>query len=115
RAAYVDLAPLADHAQVGPAIARALGVEETADRPLVEALAEGLGTGTSLLVLDNFEHVLPAAGVVQELLAAAPGLRVLVTSQAPLHLREEREVPVGPLPPETAVRLFVERAQAVKP
>jgi len=115
RAAFVDLAPVAAHADVGPAIARATGVEEAADRALAEALAERLGAGPSLLVLDNFEQVLPAAAFVHELLTAAPALSVLVTSQAPLHLREERELPIGPLAPDAAVRLFVERAQAVKP
>src|SRR5581483_455143 len=79
RAVFVDLAPVAAHAEVGPAIARTLGVEETADRPLVEALAGGLDAGRTLLVLDNFEQLLPAAPFVHELLLAAPGSTVLVT------------------------------------
>ncbi len=66
-------------------------------------------------MLDNFEHVAPAAALVSELLGAVAGLKVLVTSQAPLHLREEREFPVPALEPGSAVELFVERAQAVKP
>src|SRR5579862_622213 len=115
RTAFVDLAPVTAPTEVGPAIARAVGVEESAERPLVESLAEGLGGGPALLVLDNFEQVLPAAAFVHELLGAAPQLTALVTSQAPLHLREEQELPIGPLEPELAVLLFVERAQAVKP
>jgi non-specific serine/threonine protein kinase len=115
QAAFVDLAPVAEAPLVGPAIARALGVEESPDRPLVETVAESLAGGASLLVLDNFEQVLPAAPLVHELLVAAPGLSALVTSQALLHLREERELPIGPLEPEAAVHLFVERAQSVKP
>src|SRR5579862_1632693 len=115
RTAFVDLAPVTAPTEVGPAIARAVGVEESAERPLVESLAEGLGGGPALLVLDNFEQVLPAAAFVHELLGVGPQLTALVTSQAPLHLREEQELPIGPLEPELAVLLFVERAQAVKP
>jgi predicted ATPase/predicted Ser/Thr protein kinase len=126
RAFFVDLAPLSDPDIVGSAIASVLGVEETADLPLVEAIARRLGDDPALLVLDNFEQVLPAAALVRELLAAAAGLTVLVTSQAPLRLREEREFPVPPLAlPEAdedgvvgsspAVDFFLDRARAVKP
>lgn len=79
-----------------------------------------------LLILDNLEHLLPAAGDAASLVAANPDLTVLVTSRAPLRLRGEREYPVGPLavpdlthiptPDEIAVsgavRLFVERARS---
>jgi predicted ATPase len=82
-----------------------------------------------LLVLDNVEHLLEAAPQVGEFLGTAPGLKVLATSRVPLRLRAEREYPVPPLslprrkPPPTAdqlsqyeaVRLFIQRAQAVKP
>jgi len=82
-----------------------------------------------LLILDNLEHLLPAAGDAASLVAANPDLTVLVTSRAPLRLRGEREYPVGPLavpdlthiptPDEIAVsgavRLFVERARAAAP
>ena len=80
-----------------------------------------------LLVLDNFEQILPAAPFVGELLAAAPRLWILATSRAPLRLAAEREYPVPPfdapdagLPFEAlvktdAVRLFAARAQAVDP
>jgi hypothetical protein len=80
-------------------------------------------------MLDNFEHVLPAAPVVAQLLAGAPGLRVLVTSRAPLHVSGEHEFPVPPLrlvdranavdladlAQSEAVALFAERAAAVRP
>ena len=114
-AAFVDLAPTADPALVGSAIARALGVEESAEVPLAEAIAASLGGEPALVVLDNFEQVLPAAAFVRDLLAAVEGMTVLVTSQAPLNLREERTFAVPPLEPASAVELFVERAQAVKP
>src|SRR5687768_17295141 len=126
RAFFVDLAPISDAGIVGSAIASVLGVEETADLPLIEGIARRLGDDPALLVLDNFEQVLPAAGLVHELLAAAPGLTIVVTSQASLRLREEREFPVPPLAlPEVdedgivggspAVEFFLDRARAVKP
>ena len=82
-----------------------------------------------LVVLDNFEHVLPAAADVGDLLAECPGLVVLATSREPLHLRWERTLPLGPLAvPDPkhlpaldrlaavpAVTLFLERARAADP
>ena len=123
QAFFVDLAPISEPGIVGSTVAQVLGVEESAAEP-VEAIARRLGDSPTLLVLDNFEQVLPAATLVHELLAAVPGLTVLVTSQASLHLREEHEFPVPPLDlPEgdapladaPAVQLFLQRAQAVKP
>jgi serine phosphatase RsbU (regulator of sigma subunit)/predicted ATPase len=92
-------------------------------------LANALGDRLQLIILDNFEQVLAAALVVADMLAAAPGLKVLATSRAPLRLSGEREFPVSPLDlPDPqhlapiaelahcpAVALFVERAQAVQP
>jgi predicted ATPase len=124
RVYFVDLSPVAEPGVVGSAIAQVLEVEEKGDVPLADVIGRKLGSDPALLWLDNFEQVLPAASLVHELIAAAPGLKVLVTSQASLHLREEREFPVPPLelPDESAsladapaVQLFVERAQAVKP
>jgi len=115
RAFFVDLAPVAEASVVGSAIGQVLGIEEGSDVPVAEAIARGLGEGSALLVLDNFEQVMPAAELVHDLLAAAPELRVLVTSQAPLHLRDEHEYPLSPLDEERAINLFVSRAQAVKP
>ena len=73
RAFFVDLAPVRDAEIVGSAIASVLGVEETADVPLVEAIARRLGDDPGLLVLDNFEQVLTASTLVHELLGAATG------------------------------------------
>ena len=83
--------------------------------PTPESLARQLADERTLLVLDNFEHVLPAAPQIAELVAAAPGLKVLVTSRAPLRVRAEREHPVPPLEPSAAAELFVERARAARP
>jgi predicted ATPase len=126
---FVDLAPIRDPGLVASTISQTLGVRETEDRPLQESLQDYLRQKQFLLLLDNFEHVMEAAPLVAELLAAAPRLKVLVTSRAPLHLHGEQEFPVPPLavpdlrslPPVPAlwqygaVRLFVERARAVKP
>jgi predicted ATPase len=126
RAWFVDLAPVREAERVGSAITGAVGVEESAGRSVVEAVAAKIGAEPALLVLDNFEQVLPAASLVGDLLAAVAPLKVLVTTQAPLHLREEREYPVPPLSvpaaddraaleASSAVALFVDRARAVRP
>jgi non-specific serine/threonine protein kinase len=128
---FVPLASLADSALVPSAVAQALQVPEQGGRPVVEVLRDHLAGKQFLLILDNCEHLLAAvADLVAELLAASSRLTVLATSRAPLRLRAEREWEVPPLalprrppPPPTAeqlspfaaVRLFVERAQAVRP
>ena len=126
---FVPLAALTDPTQIPAAIATAVGVREEGGQPLLERLAGFLGNKQLLLVIDNWEHLLAGASALGELLRVAPGLTVLATSRAPLHLQAEREYPVLPLalprrkPPPTleqlsqyeAVRLFIARAQAVKP
>ncbi|HSH82034.1 MAG TPA: tetratricopeptide repeat protein, partial [Herpetosiphonaceae bacterium] len=131
---FVNLTPIADPTLVVTAIATTLGVRETGGQSLLESVRAYLHDKQLLLLLDNFEQVLPAAGLVAGLLAASKGLKVLVTSRAPLHLQDERQLPVQPLTlPASeqlratggnlaatvsqyeAVRLFSERAQAVKP
>ena len=96
-AAFVDLAPLREPEAVGAAVARALGVREDGERPLVATLAAALGHRELLLVLDNFEHLLPASSLVVEVLGACPAVTLLVTSRAPLRVRWEHELPVPPL------------------
>jgi predicted ATPase/DNA-binding SARP family transcriptional activator len=73
------------------------------------------GGAERLLVLDNFEQLVDAAPAVSDLLARAPGVRVLVTSQAALRISGEREIPLAPLPGEPAVELFVARARDADP
>jgi predicted ATPase/DNA-binding CsgD family transcriptional regulator len=125
---FVGLAPITDPALVVPSIAHVLGVREAGGEPLVERLKAFLCEKHLLLVLDNFEHVVEAAPLVTELLAASPGLKVLVTSRVRLRVSAEHEHVVPPLgftQPESqmaivdvcapeAVRLFVARAQAVR-
>ena len=126
---FVGLAPIADPGLVAPTIARALSIREAGDEPLEARLKAFLRDKRRLLVLDNFEQVVAAAPLVAALLAACPGPKILVTSRVRLRVSGEREYPVPPLgvtdqaehaPVEEvaasgAVRLFIERAQAVKP
>ncbi len=126
---FVELAALTDAAVVASTIAQTLGVAEVAGRSLLEGVTDYLRAKRLLLVLDNFEQVLPAANLVEALLQAAPGVKILVTSRVPLHLYGEKEYPVPPLTvPDPqhlptlqhlteyeAVRLFIERAQDVQP
>jgi predicted ATPase/class 3 adenylate cyclase len=102
---WVALGPLTDPALVRTEIAQAIGAPDD---------LRGFLRGRALvLLLDNFEHLLDAAPMVAELLATAPGLRVLATSRAPLRISGEVEYPLDPLDPPDAVALFVERARAV--
>jgi predicted ATPase len=78
-------------------------------------LAEHVDQKKMLLLLDNFEQLLPAATNLAALLARCPNLKVLVTSRAVLHLSGEHELQVPPLPTDDAVTLFMQRARAVRP
>jgi transcriptional regulator with XRE-family HTH domain len=93
---FVDLGPVRDPDLVLPAVAQALGVREAGSQPLAEILVAALADRHVLLVLDNFEQVLPAAPQVTQLLAACPQVRALVTSRAVLHVRGEHELVVPP-------------------
>ena len=95
--ALVDLSPLRDPAQVLPALAQALGVEEAREEALFESVQRVLCDEAWLLVLDNFEHLLPAATQVTALLGACPTLRSLTTSRTALEVRGEWTYPVPPL------------------
>ena len=126
---FADLSSVTDPALVPSVLAKAVGVPETAGRPVLTALCDHLRDRELLLVADNFEQVAEAGAVLERLLAAAPGLRVLVTSRVALAVVGEQELVVPPLAlpdlgrsPDLdavgrteAVRLFVERAQAVRP
>ncbi len=126
---FVPFAPISDPDLVIPTIAQVLGIKETGERPLPDLLKAYLRDKLLLLLLDNFEQILPAVTELSNLLAACPQLKVLVTSRAVLHIRGEHEFPVPPLalPDLThlpgsealsqyaAVALFLERAQAARP
>ena len=110
-----DLAPLADPALVGDAMAHALGISR-GDTDRLAAVREHLKERTALLVLDNCEHLLRASSdVARDLLAACHGLRILSTSRAPLGVLGEAVWRLDPLPEEAAIRLFTQRAAAAAP
>ena len=124
---FVDLAPITEPGQVSRVIAQRLGVRLRSAQPALDLLARALREQHLLLVLDGFEHVVDAAADVAVLIAAAPQLKVLVTSREPLRLSWEHQLAVPPLrvpdlrrPLEPAavamapaVMLFLARAQAV--
>ena len=126
---FVPLGPIEDAELVAPAIVSALGLHENPNEPPSARLIEYLRDRHLLLILDNFEQVLPAAGLVGDLLKGSPKVSVVVTSRATLHLYGEREYAVPPLglpgsgadlDPATisqyeAVALFIQRAGAVRP
>src|SRR6266568_2341760 len=126
---FISLAPISDPDLVIPTIAQALDLKERGARPLLDLLKVFLRDQRLLLVLDNFEQILPAAPQLTDLLTSCPHLSILVTSRATLRVQGEHEFPVPPLslPDLThlpdlatlsqyeAVALFIARAQAVKP
>jgi predicted ATPase/class 3 adenylate cyclase len=126
---FVSLAPISDPMLVLPTIAQVLGIRDGAGQALTVRVVETLQRRPVLLVLDNFEQVVGAAGQVADLLASCPLLKVLVTSREVLHVRAEHEFAVPPLAlPDPArlprlaalarfssVALFMQRVQAVKP
>jgi predicted ATPase/DNA-binding CsgD family transcriptional regulator len=112
---FVALGALRDAHDVTPAVARTVGLREAGSRGLFDQLVAFLARRRSLLVLDNFEHVMGAAPVVAELLARCPPLQVITTSRSSLRLAGERELSVPPLDVGDAVKLLVQRAQSVDP
>jgi non-specific serine/threonine protein kinase len=125
---YVNLCSVPDASMVAKGIAFALGVMENVQVPLPDMLKRVLADKELLLLLDNFEHVLEAAPLVSELLAAAPRVKALVTSREALRLSGEQEYAVPPLSlpsmesislhsitESEAVTLFVQRAQMILP
>jgi predicted ATPase/DNA-binding CsgD family transcriptional regulator len=121
---FVSLAAVRDPALVATTIAATLGLIEGGDEPLPRQVARVIGWRHGLLVLDNFEHLLAAAPVVNDLLDDCPNLTVLATSRARLRVMGEREFPVAPLAlpvagsdpaASAAVQLFAARATDMQP
>jgi predicted ATPase len=122
----VALAPITDPELVAPAIVDALHLE-IGRAPTRERLIQHFRDRKALLVMDNFEQVLAAATLVADLIRACPDLKVIASSRGPLRISGEQEMPVPPLtlpdpgaPAERvsqyeAVKLFIDRAVAVKP
>jgi predicted ATPase len=125
---FVGLEALNDPQLVVPTIARELGLKESGTLSPLEQVQAFVGEQPFLLVLDNFEQLAAAAQELEELLAACPSLKILVTSRAVLHLSAEQVVPVAPLAlpslstsdnediaESAAVTLFVQRARTILP
>jgi predicted ATPase len=125
---FVPLACVRDPLLVLPHIASALEIDEPSGLSSREQLKASLGHKSLLLLLDNFEHLLPAAPLLIELLQACPSLKILVTSRTVLRVQGEHIFEVLPFPltkhtqtdtfeqlmHNPAVQLFVQRAQALK-
>jgi predicted ATPase/DNA-binding NarL/FixJ family response regulator len=126
-AVFVSLAQITDPDRVTPTITHTLGVRDLTGTPLRDLLHDVLRHKHLLLILDNFEHLVEAAPLLVEILTVSPNLTILVTSRMRLRITSEHEHPVAPLAvvegdkasaceeiaASAAVRLFVERAQAV--
>jgi predicted ATPase/class 3 adenylate cyclase len=113
---FVDLAAVRDPGLLESAIATVLGVRESPERAVGDALRVHLRDRVVLLLLDNLEQLLPnGADTVAGLLRAAPAVRVLVTSRELLRIGGERGHPVPPLEVEAGFALFVDRARAHRP
>jgi predicted ATPase len=127
---FVDLSSHHDQESVLASISNTIGIRETSNRQLIDELKSKLQGKKMLLLLDNFEQVINAAPKIGELLLACPHLKLLVTSREALHLRGENIFPVPPLrlplidfnlqsveqlSQFESVRLFIDRALAVKP
>ncbi len=127
-AAFVPLASVTDSSLAASVIASALGLQDSGKQPVEVTLLEFLVDKEMLLVLDNFEQILGASGLVSDISSRCEDVKILVTSRSSLHLRNERIYPLSPLEvPESwvdtreelmkapAAALYVERAQAVNP
>jgi predicted ATPase/DNA-binding CsgD family transcriptional regulator len=126
---FVSLAPIGDSELIMPTIAQELGCRGPVEVPLGEQVKRYLQDKAILLILDNFEHLMAAAPLVEEILLACPSVTILVTSRAVLHVQGEQEYPVPPLAlPHlnqvaegddlsryAAINLFLHRARAVSP
>jgi predicted ATPase len=112
-AAFVSLAALKDARLVPNAIATAIGLRDSSGS-IVEALRADLADRSLLLVVDNFEHLMAAAELLPALLSDAPRLKVLLTSREALRVQVEYEYPVPPLDSADSVRMFAQRAAAVR-
>jgi predicted ATPase/DNA-binding CsgD family transcriptional regulator len=131
---FVFLAPVSDPDLVPHTIARALGLREEGQQPLLDRLTHFLHNRNQLLLLDNFEQVVEAAPLLVDLLAVCPQLKLLVTSREVLRVRGEQEFAVPllglpdvsrldhasrglaeVLPRYASVALFLERVRAIKP
>jgi predicted ATPase/DNA-binding winged helix-turn-helix (wHTH) protein len=113
---FIGLASITHPDLVATALADALEIKQAVNRTIPQLIGDQLqNSGSFLLVLDNFEQVLPAASVVAETLEACASLKILVTSRSCLRVYGEQEFPVTTLGQNSAIELFAQRAAAVWP
>lgn len=125
---FVNLAPLQRADELLPAVESALGVKSSPTISCEENLRKSLQNKELLLILDNFEQILPAGPLLLPLLGHLPGLKMLITSREALRIPGEHEVLLAPLPVPAeddlmmeqtgeypAVQLFLDRARAIDP
>lgn len=113
---YAELAGVSHDSDVAQTVAGVFGLREEFGRPLIDTLTEQLRDLDAVLVVDNCEQVLDAAArMIESLLHACPRLRVLATSREPLGVAGEIAWRVPSLDSQTAIALFVERAQEARP
>ncbi len=126
---FVALAAVNDPTRVMPTIAQELGVQDASTSPILEQVQDFLRAKHFLLILDNFEQVVSAAAIIEQLLLSCPLLSILVTSREMLHVQGEHEFPMTPLfvPDLTqqiesedlvhvaSVALFLQRVHSVAP
>lgn len=113
---FVSLASITRPDLVATALADALEIQRVTGRTIPQLIGDQLrNAGPFLLLLDNFEQVIPAATVVAETLEACPSLKIVVTSRSCLRIYGEQEFPVTPLAQNSAIELFAQRAAAVWP
>jgi predicted ATPase len=125
---FIDLSPVRSATLVAPTIAQALGLREAGENDAQHLVLDFLMARQMLLVLDNFEQVIPAAELIGEIRDRCPNVVMLITSRTPLRLRGEQQFRVPPLATpavrlgsyheivgNAAVQLFLARAQAVQP
>lgn len=127
-ACFISLASIKEFSQLESCIARALGLADSSKQSLRETLLSYLSDKHMLLILDNFEHVMPGAELISELLTRTRSIYLLVTSRSALNLRAEQIFPLSPLPVAEALpmkleealkipalKLFIDRANSVNP
>lgn len=127
---FIDLAPLDNAEHILPTLVESLNFslmgEETDERPSRQKVLDYLREKRLLLLMDNFEHLLTGAEFVADILATAPGVKIVATSRERLHLRQEQVYPIGGLDfpdwdvpqdamEHTAVKLFIQSARRSQP
>jgi predicted ATPase len=112
---FVGFSDITDPELIAPVICQALGLAEQPDLTPAQRLEGYLRERELLLVLDNLEQLAPGVGVLGDLLAGGPGVRMLVTSREPLRLAGEQQYEVPVLEVEDAIELFTARARTVAP